>query len=79
MTAAYRSALFGPFRLALASKQLLKDGVAISMGGRALELLVALIERAGEVVTKQELLAAAWPDLFVEEANLRVQIGRAHV
>ena len=74
MTAAYRSALFGPFRLALASKQLLKDGVAISMGGRALELLVALIERAGEVVTKQELLAAAWPDLFVEEANLRVQM-----
>ncbi|MBS7536691.1 winged helix-turn-helix domain-containing protein [Ancylobacter sonchi] len=44
------------------------------MGGRALELLVALVERAGDVLTKQELLASAWPDLFVEEANLRVQM-----
>lgn len=69
-----RAALFGPFRLSLTSKQLLKDGVSVPMGGRALELLVALVEKAGEVLSKQELLASAWPDLFVEEANLRVQM-----
>lgn len=69
-----RAALFGPFRLGLAPKRLLRDGAVIPMGGRALELLVALVERAGDVVTKQELLASAWPDLFVEEANLRVQM-----
>lgn len=74
MKTASRAALFGPFRLGLAPKQLLKDGAVIPMGGRALELLVALVERAGDVVTKQELLASAWPDLFVEEANLRVQM-----
>lgn len=69
-----RVAVFGPFRLSFASKQLLKDDVPVPMGGRALELLVALVERAGEVLTKPELLASAWPDLFVEEANLRVQM-----
>ncbi|MCB4771267.1 helix-turn-helix transcriptional regulator [Ancylobacter sp. Lp-2] len=74
MKPASRAALFGPFRLSLASKQLLKDGGVVPMGGRALELLVTLVGRAGEVVTKQELLASAWPDLFVEEANLRVQM-----
>ncbi|MBS7543947.1 ATP-binding protein [Ancylobacter oerskovii] len=74
MKPASRAALFGPFRLSLTSKQLLKDGVVVPMGGRALELLVALVEKPGEVLTKQELLASAWPDLFVEEANLRVQM-----
>ncbi|WP_187640381.1 winged helix-turn-helix domain-containing protein [Bosea sp. F3-2] len=44
------------------------------MRGRTLDLLVALVERAGDIVTKGELLASAWPGLFVEEANLRVQM-----
>ncbi|MDQ0512965.1 ATP-binding protein [Ancylobacter amanitiformis] len=69
-----RAAQFGSFRLNLSSRQLHREGVHVPMGGRALELLVALIEHAGEVVSKQELLARAWPDLFVEEANLRVQM-----
>ncbi len=74
MKSATRTASFGPFRLTLTSKQLRKDGVLVPMGGRALELLVTLVENAGTVLTKQQLLASAWPDLFVEEANLRVQM-----
>ncbi|QIB34325.1 ATP-binding protein [Ancylobacter pratisalsi] len=69
------AALFGPFKLLLGSKQLLKEGLPVAMGGRALELLVILVEHQGQVVGKQELLTRAWPNLFVEEANLRVQMA----
>lgn len=74
MKPASRSALFGPFRLAFASKRLWNGDAVVPLGGRAVELLMALIERPGEVLTKQELMASAWPGLFVEEANLRVQM-----
>src|SRR4029077_1923400 len=43
--------------------------------GRALDILIALTERAGEVVTHRELISAVWPDVTVEEANLRAQIA----
>ncbi|MGA0594974.1 ATP-binding protein [Enterovirga sp. CN4-39] len=66
---------FGGFRLLLGARQLLKDGHPVAMGGRALELLIALLERHGDVVSREELLARAWPNLFVEEANLRVQMA----
>ncbi|MBS9476951.1 ATP-binding protein [Ancylobacter radicis] len=75
MKSASEAAVFGPFTLLLGSKQLLKDGVPVAMGGRALELLTVLIEQQGKVVGKQELLTRAWPNLFVEEANLRVQMA----
>ena len=75
MTSPFDVAVFGPFHLLIASRQLLRHGVPLAMGGRALELLVALIEQHGEVVGKQELLTRAWPNLFVEEANLRVQMA----
>lgn len=68
-------AVFGPFQLLFGSKQLLRDGVPVAMGGRALELLAILVEQQGKVVGKQELLSRAWPNLFVEEANLRVQMA----
>ena len=42
---------------------------------RALDVLVALAERAGDVVTKEELLQRVWPDTFVEEANLSVNVS----
>ena len=67
-------ASFGPFRLSLTNRQLTKSGAPVTMGGRALEILIALVERAGEVVSKQDLIASAWPKVFVEEANLRVQV-----
>lgn len=54
---------------------LLVDGQAVPVGGRAFEVLLALVERRGRVVTKDELLAAAWPGLVVEENNISVQIA----
>jgi DNA-binding winged helix-turn-helix (wHTH) protein len=65
---------FGPFRL-YADERLLKKGdETLVVGGRALDILIALVERAGEVVTRKELISRVWPDVTVEEANLRVQI-----
>jgi predicted ATPase/DNA-binding winged helix-turn-helix (wHTH) protein len=67
---------FGPFRL-YADERLLKKGdETLPVGGRVLDLLTALVERAGEVVTRKELILRVWPDVTVEEANLRVQINR---
>src|SRR5580704_10784342 len=66
---------FGPFRLFVAERQLQKGDEPLQLGGRALDTLVALVERAGEVVTQRELLSRVWPDVTVEEANLRVHIA----
>jgi DNA-binding winged helix-turn-helix (wHTH) protein len=66
---------FGPFRLFATERQLRKGSEAIQLGSRALETLIALTERAGEVVTQKELVSRVWPDVTVEEANLRVQIA----
>ncbi|MGK9065288.1 ATP-binding protein [Stutzerimonas chloritidismutans] len=65
---------FGPFTLLPNQHLLLKNGARIVLGGRALDLLVALTERAGELVEKTELMARAWPRVIVEECNLRAQI-----
>lgn len=66
---------FGPFRLLVAERLLKKDGDSLPIGGRALELLITLLERAGEVVSHKDLIASAWPDVIVDDANLRVHIG----
>ena len=66
---------FGPFRLYRAQKLLLEDGHPVRLGSRALDLLTALVERAGEVVAKEELVAIAWPRTIVEESSLRVHIA----
>lgn len=66
---------FGQFRFIPARGELHENGRPIQVGRRALDLLLALIERRDEVVTKRALLEAAWPDLFIDDANLRVQIG----
>jgi DNA-binding winged helix-turn-helix (wHTH) protein len=66
---------FGPFRL-LAAQRLLLDGEKpVRLGSRAFDILAALIERAGEVVGKEELIARAWPQTFVEESNLKIQVS----
>jgi predicted ATPase/DNA-binding winged helix-turn-helix (wHTH) protein len=65
---------FGPFQLVRSRKLLLRDGREVRLGSRAIELLTALVERAGEVVGKNELIAYVWPDTIVEENNLRVHI-----
>jgi len=66
---------FGPFRLYPARQLLFKAERAVPLGGRALDILVALTERAGELVTKRELVSRVWPDLFVGEGNLRMQVA----
>ncbi len=68
-------ASFGPFRLFVGERQLKKGGEALQLGGRALDTLIALVERAGEVVTQGELISRVWPNVTVEEANLRVHIA----
>src|ERR1700674_2207297 len=66
---------FGPFSLFTAERLLKKAGEAIPIGGRALDILMALAERAGEVVTHEELVSSVWPDVVVEGANLRAHIA----
>jgi predicted ATPase/DNA-binding winged helix-turn-helix (wHTH) protein len=66
---------FGPFRLFAAERQLKKGDEALQLGGRALDTLIALVERPGELVTQGELISRVWPDVTVEEANLRIHIA----
>jgi len=65
---------FGPFGLFPAERLLKKADMPIALGGRALDILIALVERAGEVVTNKELISAVWPDVVVEKGNLRFQM-----
>src|SRR6266852_165157 len=68
-------ASFGPFRLFMAERLLKKADEPLELGSRALDILINLVERAGEVVTRKELISRVWPDVIVEEANLRVHIA----
>ncbi|MBV8521947.1 MAG: helix-turn-helix transcriptional regulator, partial [Acetobacteraceae bacterium] len=66
---------FGSFRLIPAQRMLSEDGKPVRLGSRALDILVALIERAGETIAKEELIARAWPATGVEEAALRAHVA----
>ena len=66
---------FGPFRLIAAQRLLLEGDKPVRLGSRALDILATLVERAGEVVGKDELIARAWPRTFVEESNLKFQVS----
>ena len=66
---------FGSFRLFPAQFLLLESNKPVDLGSRALEILVALLERPGELVSKKELMDRVWPNVFVEPANLTVQIS----
>lgn len=65
---------FGPFRLLPKSRLLEKDGASLHVGGRALDILIFLAERAGEVVDKRELVKRVWADVNVDEGSLRFHI-----
>ena len=58
-----------------AAKQLSESGRPVNIGSRAFDLLTLLTERAGQVVSKADLIARAWPSTVVEEVNLRVHIA----
>jgi DNA-binding winged helix-turn-helix (wHTH) protein len=66
---------FGPFDLFGRERLLKKAEEPIPLGDRALDILITLAERAGEVVTHKELIERVWPDVNVDETNLRVHIS----
>ena len=66
---------FGQFRVCPKDRWVERAGVRLGVGDRALDILIALLERAGEVVSKRELLERAWPCSMVDEVSLRVQIA----
>jgi tetratricopeptide (TPR) repeat protein/DNA-binding winged helix-turn-helix (wHTH) protein len=66
---------FDRFRLDTEKRRLFKDGEAILLAPKALEILVVLVENIGRVVEKDELMQRVWADSFVEEANLTVNMS----
>ena len=71
----YEILSFGRFRLDPVKHVLCDDGKPLRLGSRALEILIALVERSGQVVSKNELLARVWPKSVVQESTLRVHIA----
>lgn len=69
------SICFGSFRISLSARTLERNGVPLEIGSRALDILIALIERAGEVVSHRELMTKVWRGLVVDGCNLRVNIA----
>jgi DNA-binding winged helix-turn-helix (wHTH) protein len=61
---------FGRFRMDVAQRRLTLGGSPVSISPEAFDLLAALLEKPGELLTKQELLARVWPDTIVEEGTL---------
>lgn len=74
MDGAERVFEFGEFSLDAADKLLLRAGETVPLTPKAFDVLLALVESGGRVLGKEELMRAAWPDTFVEEANLTVNI-----
>jgi len=66
---------FGPFRLFPKSRLLEKDGAQLHIGGRALDILIVLAKRPGEVVGKRELVKSIWADVHVDEGSLRFHVA----
>ncbi len=65
---------FGNFRLDAVKRLLLRNGEVVSLQAKDLELLLALVERSGQVLSKDDLMKQVWPDSLVEEGNLSVHI-----
>jgi predicted ATPase/DNA-binding winged helix-turn-helix (wHTH) protein len=73
--AVHRKLSFGPFELSIGERALRRDGQVLPLGGRALDILIYLADRPGEVIAKQELMDHVWPDVTVEEGSLRVHVA----
>ena len=63
---------FGPFRIDLGERLLLRDGKVIPLPPKAFDTLVLLAQNSGRTMDKNELMKELWPDTFVEEANLDI-------
>jgi DNA-binding winged helix-turn-helix (wHTH) protein len=66
---------FGPFELDSRARTLLRGDVVLPLGSRALDILVYLVNRPGEVIKKKELIDHVWSDVFIEEVALRVHVS----
>jgi TolB-like protein/DNA-binding winged helix-turn-helix (wHTH) protein len=66
---------FGRWRLSPARRRLLADGKPVALGGRAFDVLLALVEARGDIVTKDALMRRIWPGTIIEDNNLQVQIS----
>jgi TolB-like protein/class 3 adenylate cyclase/predicted ATPase/DNA-binding winged helix-turn-helix (wHTH) protein len=80
MSASFDIFLFGDFRLDRAGGGLFRRGadgafIPVAIGSRAIEILGALVERRGEIVSKEEIMGTGWPRTVVAEGNLFVQIA----
>ncbi|EPE98336.1 ATP-binding protein [Rhizobium grahamii] len=62
---------FGPFCLNVGQRLLAKEGVPVELGARALDLLIALVSAPNTLLSKSDLMSRIWPDVVVEEGNLR--------
>src|SRR5258706_11874615 len=67
--------LFGPFELNIVERTLQKADEVIPLGARAFDILVTLVGRPGEIVSKNALISRVWPDVTVEEGSLRVHLS----
>jgi DNA-binding winged helix-turn-helix (wHTH) protein len=66
---------FGPFCLLPMQRLLLEGDKSLRLGSRALDILITLVDRPGELVSKEELMARVWPNTFVDPANLTVHVA----
>src|SRR5277367_440465 len=66
---------FGRFRLHLGRRELMRDGIRLPLGGRALDILCVLAAASGEIVTKDELMAKVWPAVVVGENAIQVHVS----
>jgi len=66
---------FGSFRLIPAQRVVLDGDTPMRLGSRAFDILLALVERAGETLSRDQLIARTWPDTVVEEGALRVHVA----
>src|SRR5215475_16004697 len=66
---------FGSFQLIAVQRMLLEDGKPLRLGSRAIDILIALVEGAGETIHKDQLIARTWPDTVVDEGALRVHVA----
>jgi len=72
---AQRCFAFGPFLLRPEQQLLLKREAPVRIGGRALDILTALVEKPGELVDKRTLISRVWPNIYVEDTNLKVNVA----
>jgi predicted ATPase/DNA-binding winged helix-turn-helix (wHTH) protein len=74
-SARMNSYTFGPYRMVPSSRLLLAGEDQVELGGRAFDVLAMLVENQGEVLSRRQIIGRVWPDVVVDETNLRAQIA----